>query len=159
MPRFRPSRCAITTSATLSTNPDQFKPMHRREASGDIDARPWCVGVSAPRCGLEYRSGGRCWTPAISITVDCSPSCCTVATISAVRCSDHGREKMVSQATSPMPASAFQRLSRRCASTGCRSATNAPADRCRCGSSCRLLSSGSAIAASPADPWFRPPSC
>jgi hypothetical protein len=56
----------------------------------------------------------------------------------AVRCSDRSRGNMVSPATSPMPTSAFQRQSRRCASTGCRSATNAPAGRCRRGSSCRL---------------------
>jgi len=34
-------------SNTLSTAPDRFKPMHRREASGDIDARPWCQGFYA----------------------------------------------------------------------------------------------------------------
>jgi uncharacterized protein len=34
-------------SNTLSTTPDRFKPMHRREASGDIDARPWCQGFYA----------------------------------------------------------------------------------------------------------------
>lgn len=27
---------------TLSITPRQFVPMHRREANGDIDARPWC---------------------------------------------------------------------------------------------------------------------
>jgi len=31
-------------SNTLSTAPDRFTPIHRREASGDIDARPWCQG-------------------------------------------------------------------------------------------------------------------
>jgi len=34
-------------SNTLSTTPDRFKPMHRRKASGDIDARPWCQGFYA----------------------------------------------------------------------------------------------------------------
>jgi uncharacterized protein len=34
-------------SNTLSTAPDRFKPMHRREASGGIDARPWCQGFYA----------------------------------------------------------------------------------------------------------------
>ena len=34
-------------SNTLSTTPDRFKPMHRREANGDIDARPWCQGFYA----------------------------------------------------------------------------------------------------------------
>ena len=34
-------------SETLSTAPDQFAPMHRREANGDVDARPWCQGFYA----------------------------------------------------------------------------------------------------------------
>jgi len=34
-------------SQTLSTTPRQFAPMHRREANGDIDARPWCQGFYA----------------------------------------------------------------------------------------------------------------
>jgi uncharacterized protein len=34
-------------SQTLSTAPRQFAPMHRREANGDIDARPWCQGFYA----------------------------------------------------------------------------------------------------------------
>jgi uncharacterized protein len=34
-------------SNTLSTTPDRFEPMHRRKASGDIDARPWCQGFYA----------------------------------------------------------------------------------------------------------------
>jgi len=34
-------------SNTLSTTPDRFKPMHRHEASGDIDVRPWCQGFYA----------------------------------------------------------------------------------------------------------------
>ena len=34
-------------SETLSTAPNQFAPMHRREANGDVDARPWCRGFYA----------------------------------------------------------------------------------------------------------------
>jgi uncharacterized protein len=34
-------------SQTLSTTPRQFAPTHRREISGDIDARPWCQGFYA----------------------------------------------------------------------------------------------------------------
>jgi uncharacterized protein len=34
-------------SQILSTRPRQFEPMHRREASGDIDPRPWCQGFYA----------------------------------------------------------------------------------------------------------------
>ncbi|WP_235940558.1 UPF0149 family protein [Bradyrhizobium hipponense] len=34
-------------SQTLSTAPKQFAPMHRREANGDVDARPWCQGFYA----------------------------------------------------------------------------------------------------------------
>ncbi|QOZ23834.1 UPF0149 family protein [Bradyrhizobium sp. CCBAU 51753] len=31
----------------LSTTPNQFEPMHRREANGGIDACPWCQGFYA----------------------------------------------------------------------------------------------------------------
>ncbi|MCC8942508.1 YecA family protein [Bradyrhizobium sp. Arg68] len=34
-------------SNTLSTTPDRFEPMHRRDPSGNIDAHPWCQGVYA----------------------------------------------------------------------------------------------------------------
>ena len=34
-------------SETLSTAPEQFAPMHRRKANGDVDARPWCQGFYA----------------------------------------------------------------------------------------------------------------
>lgn len=45
--------------------------------------------ASTPRCGSGCQRGRRCWTPATSITACCCPSCYTVATITAVRCSDH----------------------------------------------------------------------
>ncbi|MGY4426370.1 uncharacterized protein ACVWY2_008819 [Bradyrhizobium sp. JR6.1] len=34
-------------SQTLSSTPKQFAPMHRREANGDVDMRPWCQGFYA----------------------------------------------------------------------------------------------------------------
>ncbi|WP_081335059.1 YecA family protein [Bradyrhizobium elkanii] len=34
-------------SNTLSTAPDRFEPMHRRDVNGDIDPRPWCKGFYA----------------------------------------------------------------------------------------------------------------
>lgn len=34
-------------SQTLSTTPRRFAPMHRHEANGDIDPRPWCQGFHA----------------------------------------------------------------------------------------------------------------
>ncbi|WFU29012.1 UPF0149 family protein [Bradyrhizobium sp. CB1717] len=114
---------------TLSTTPRQFAPMHRREANGDIDAS---------RCGSGCRRGRRCWTPATSITACCCPSCCTVATIRAVRCSDRREAAAKPRTFSATPTSIFERPSRRCANTGCRSATHAPADHCGCGSAYRL---------------------
>ena len=40
-------------SETLSTAPNQFAPMHRREANGDVDARPWCRGFYAATAVVE----------------------------------------------------------------------------------------------------------
>jgi uncharacterized protein len=34
-------------SQILSTTPNQFGPMHRRNPNGDIDPRPWCQGFYA----------------------------------------------------------------------------------------------------------------
>ncbi|WP_316161002.1 UPF0149 family protein [Bradyrhizobium sp. SZCCHNRI20481] len=34
-------------SDTLSAAPDKFRPVHRRKANGDVDARPWCRGFYA----------------------------------------------------------------------------------------------------------------
>jgi uncharacterized protein len=45
-------------SQTLSTTPRQFAPMHRREANGDIDPRPWCQGFYA---AMRLRSSA--WAP------------------------------------------------------------------------------------------------
>ena len=67
-------------SEILSTAPNPFAPMHRREANGDVDARPWCQGFYAAR-RLRLRCGRRCWT---SITLCYGPSCSTVARIKAV---------------------------------------------------------------------------
>jgi len=94
--------------------------------------------ASTPRCGSGCRCGRRCWTPATSITACCGPSSCTVATIRAVRCSDRREAAARPRTFSAMPTSTFQRPSRRCANTGCRSATHAPADHCGRGSSYRL---------------------
>ncbi|GLH77023.1 hypothetical protein SSBR45G_19310 [Bradyrhizobium sp. SSBR45G] len=45
-------------SNTLSTVPDRFKPMHRREAGGAIDARSWCQGFYA---AMQLRPAA--WAP------------------------------------------------------------------------------------------------
>lgn len=124
---------------TLSTTPRQFAPMHRRDVNGDIDPRPWCQGFYA-RCSSGCRCGRRCWTPATSITACCGPFCCTVATIRAVRGSNRREAAARPRTFSAMPTSTFQRPSRRCANTGCRSATHAPADHCGRGSPYRLRS-------------------
>jgi uncharacterized protein len=50
-------------SNTLSTAPDRFKPMHRREASGDIDARPWCHGFYA---AMRLRISA--WAPLLDLS-------------------------------------------------------------------------------------------
>ncbi|MCP3460802.1 UPF0149 family protein [Bradyrhizobium sp. CCGUVB23] len=34
-------------SQVLSTTPNQFAPMHRRQPNGDVDPRPWCQGFYA----------------------------------------------------------------------------------------------------------------
>ncbi|WP_338075757.1 YecA family protein [Bradyrhizobium septentrionale] len=34
-------------SNTLSTAPDRFEPIHRRNPNGDVDPRPWCQGFHA----------------------------------------------------------------------------------------------------------------
>src|SRR5215831_14051508 len=44
----RSSRRSIPRSARpFRTAPNQFAPIHRREANGDVDARPWCQGFYA----------------------------------------------------------------------------------------------------------------
>lgn len=45
-------------SNTLSTAPDRFKPMHRQEACGAIDAQPWCQGFYA---AMQLRMAA--WSP------------------------------------------------------------------------------------------------
>nr|WP_082905707.1 MULTISPECIES: YecA family protein [Bradyrhizobium] len=45
-------------SNTLSTAPDRFEPMHRREVNGDIDPRPWCQGFYA---AMQLRPSA--WAP------------------------------------------------------------------------------------------------
>ena len=34
-------------SNVLSTTPDRFEPIHRRNSNGDVDAHPWCQGFYA----------------------------------------------------------------------------------------------------------------
>jgi hypothetical protein len=96
------------------------------------------VRDSMPRCGLEYRLGRRCWTPATSITACFRPSCRTVATIRAVRCSDRHEAAARLGTFCVTPTPIFQRPLKPSANTGCRSATHAAADHRRRGSSHRL---------------------
>ena len=49
-------------SDTLSTTPDQFKPMHRRKVNGDVDARPWCRGFYA---AMQLRMSA--WAPLLDL--------------------------------------------------------------------------------------------
>src|SRR5271170_5470642 len=131
--RSPPSHSAITRSATsLRPRPTG--------SSRCTSAKPMAMSIrdpgvrdSTPRCGSGYRHGRRCWTPATSITDCFCPSCYTAATIRAVRRSD--RHEGTFCAT---PTPIFQRPSRPRANTGCRSATHAPADSRRRGSSYRL---------------------
>ena len=126
-------------SNVLSTAPDRFEPVHRRKANGDIDPGPWCQGFT-PRCGSGYRRGHRCWTPATSITDCFCPSCYTAATNKAVRRSDRHEATARPETFCATPTPIFQRPSRPRANTGCRSATHAPADHRRRGTSYRLRS-------------------
>ena len=125
-------------SQTLSTKP--------RPVRADAPAQPqWRCRSASVVSGLLRRDaaqavgcGRRCWTPATSITACCGPSCCTVATIRAVRCSDRREAAARPSTFCATPTSTFQRPSRPCANTGCRSATHAPADHYGRGSSYRL---------------------
>ncbi|MET4484259.1 UPF0149 family protein [Bradyrhizobium sp. F1.13.3] len=110
-------------SNVLTTAPDQFEPMHRRNPMATSIRDPG-VRNSTPRCGSGCRRGRRCWTPATSITAWFCPSCCTVATIRAIHCSDchRGPPRPATFSVTPI----FQQLSRPRANTGCRSARHAP---------------------------------
>ncbi|WP_247494674.1 UPF0149 family protein [Bradyrhizobium sp. 164] len=124
-------------SQTLSTTPRQFAPMHRRQANGDIDARPWCQGFY-----VAMRLRLSAWAPLpdtsnvnhgllLPVLLHCRDD-------QAVRCSDRREAAARPRTFSATPTSIFQRPSRRCANTGCRSATHAPADHCGRGNSYRL---------------------
>ena len=76
--------------------------------------------------------------PAMSIMACFCPSCCIVATIRAVRCSDHHEAAARPGTFCVTPTPIFRRWSRLCGNTGCRSATRAPADHRRRGTSYRL---------------------
>jgi uncharacterized protein len=126
-------------SNTLLTAPDRFKPMHRREASGDIDARPWCQGFYA---AMRLRISA--WAPLLDAS---NPHHSLLQPILIHCCDDQGRLLLRPQSRKDGGPGDFSNTrlgipapSRRCASAGCRSATNAPADRCPCGSSYRLRS-------------------
>jgi uncharacterized protein len=124
-------------SNTLSTAPDRFAPMHRRKPSGDVDPRPWCQGFyAAMRLKLSA------WAPLLDASnVNHGlllPSCCTVATIRAVRCLDHHEAAARPRTFCVTPTPIFRRRSRPCGNTGCRSATPALADHRGRGSSYRL---------------------
>ncbi|WP_310883529.1 UPF0149 family protein [Bradyrhizobium brasilense] len=49
-------------SNTLSTAPDRFEPMHRRDPSGNIDAHPWCQGFYA---AMRLRLSA--WAPLLDV--------------------------------------------------------------------------------------------
>ena len=110
------------------------------QANGDVDARPWCQGFYA---AMRLRISA--WAPLLDtrnvnhglllpILMHCDD--------------DQGRPLLGPHETRPArpsnscatPTSIFQRPSRPCASTGCRSATPALANDCLRGSSCRLRS-------------------
>jgi uncharacterized protein len=119
-------------SNVLSTAPHRFAPLHSRKPNGDVDAAPWCQGFHA---AMQPRL--KSWAPLLD-TRNINhglPSCCTVWTIRAIRCSDRLPRPRNFCAT-PTPIS--QRSSRPCASTGCRSATLVLAEYRIRGSSCRL---------------------
>lgn len=114
-------------SQILSTTPRQFAPMHRREANGNIDARPWCQGFyAAIRLRLSV------WAPLLDarnvnhglllpILLHCRDD-------QAVRCSGRREAAARPRISSVTPTSISQPSSRPCASTGCPSATHAPAN-------------------------------
>ncbi|MCP3372765.1 UPF0149 family protein [Bradyrhizobium cajani] len=104
---------------TLSTMPRQFAPMHRREANGDIDARPWCQGFY-----VAMRLRLSAWAPLLD-TSDVNhglllPVLLHCRDDRVVRCSDRREAAAKSRTFSATPTSIFQRPSRRCANTGCR---------------------------------------
>jgi hypothetical protein len=134
-PRSPPSRCVITRSARSFRPRLASSPRCTGAKSMATSIRVTGAKVFMARCGSGCRRGRRYWTPTTSITACFCPFCCTVATIRGSRCSDHHK----AAARLGMPAPIFHRPSRPSASTGCRSATRAPADHRKRGSSHRLL--------------------
>ena len=50
-------------SHILSTNPGQFKPMHRRRPNATVDARPWCRGFHA---AMQLKMSA--WAPLLDLS-------------------------------------------------------------------------------------------
>ena len=137
-PRFRPSRCATTTSVMF------FPPRQigSRRSMAASRMATWMRGRGArdsmPPCGCNYRPGPHCSTSATYTTACSCPSCCIASTIKGVHCLDHQEKAARPRNSCATPMPTFRTSSRPCASTGCRLATLARADHCRRGSSYRL---------------------
>ncbi|WP_275199677.1 UPF0149 family protein [Bradyrhizobium sp. CSA207] len=121
-------------SNVLTTAPDRFEPMHQRKANGDVDLGPWCQGFyTAMRLRLSA------WAPLL----DASNVNHGLLLPILLHCrDDQGRPRSDRHQWTfcATPTPIFQRPSRPRANTGCRSATHAPADFRRRGSSYRLRS-------------------
>lgn len=118
-----------------STTALPFAPMHRREANDDIDARRWCQGFYA---AMQFRISTR--APLLDVNnvnhgllLAILPHCSDDQGPSLLGLPRSGRE---TEDFLRNPTSICRRPSGPCANTGCRSATHAPADYCRCASSC-----------------------
>lgn len=141
-----PEFAAISAVALRHNEISQILSTTPASSSRCTGAKPMATSIrdpgarnSMPQRGSGRRRGRRCWTPATSIMACFCPSCCTVATIRAGRCSDRHEAGVRPGIFCATPTPIFQRPSRPCANTGCRSATLAPADHRRRGSSYRLL--------------------
>jgi len=122
----------------LSTTPDRFEPMHRRKPNGDVDPRPWCQGFYA-----AMRLRLLAWAPLL----DANNINHGMLLPILLHCRDDQGRPLLGPPRSGCETGDFlrnayayicQQPSRPCANTGCRSATHAPPDHCRRGSSCRL---------------------
>jgi uncharacterized protein len=122
----------------LSTAPGRFEPMHRRKPNGDVDPRPRCQGFYA-----AMRLRMLAWAPLLDLS-DINHGLLLPILLHCR--DDQGRpllgpprrgcetRKFLRNAHADIP-SVVEAMR---ANTGCRSATPAPADHCRRGSSCRL---------------------
>jgi hypothetical protein len=113
-------------SNTLSTTPDQFRPMHRRKPNGDVDARPWCRGFYA---AMQLRMPA--WGPLLDLS-DINHGLLLPILLHCV--DDHGRPLLgptrkgreAGNSCAP-PMRTFQSSSRPCGNTGCPPGTGAEA--------------------------------